>query len=419
MPHEHKEGAFRKPLITVASGRITYEPQAYRGVDVHLQSKEMTLALESEKWLIEINSHIRKEVLRDLDKAWQRYQKGLARKPRFKRYTDPMSFYQPKGTGRALWYFEGSRLHLMNGPALKSLGPIKAKADRPFNTEDDGAIYGTQTGLRIVREAHDEWYASVTYKKVVPDPEPLDLPWVGIDRGVIYPVVDSEGKLTENPDFYGRLEKKLHRLQKVISRKYEKWKALRQKNPTLPRKSQNIIKLEARVAKAHAEVARFRDWWLHQLANYYIQKYGVIVVEKLQVKNMTRSAKGTLEKPGKNVKSKSGLNRSILSVGWGKFVMILKYKAEENGNTIIEVDPKNSSRTCHSCGHTSKKNRVSRDLFCCTQCGLEDHADVNASKVILKRGLEQHLKGTQTKPEKKTLRKVYRRKKELTPTAAT
>ena len=112
----------------------------------------------------------------------------------------------------------------------------------------------------------------------------------------------------------------------------------------------------------------------------------MVVVEDLKVANMSKSAKGTAENPGKNVKSKSGLNRSILDQGWFEFVRQLEYKQLWSGGQLIKIDPKFTSQKCSKCGHTAKENRKSQSNFKCVSGGFESNADLNAASNILAAG---------------------------------
>ena len=107
----------------------------------------------------------------------------------------------------------------------------------------------------------------------------------------------------------------------------------------------------------------------------------VIAREDLAIGNMTRSAAGTIEKPGWNVAAKSGLDRSILDAGWRVFFEILTHKAESAGRTVIAVDPRNTSRTCSQCGHGEAGNR-DKEVFRCLSCDYLGHADTNAAANI-------------------------------------
>ena len=114
----------------------------------------------------------------------------------------------------------------------------------------------------------------------------------------------------------------------------------------------------------------------------------MIVVEDLMVKNMSASASGTIDEPGRNVRAKSGLNRSILDQGWFEFRRQLAYKTEWNGGIFLAVPPQHTSQTCPACGHVSKDNRVTQAKFACTQCGFEEHADLVGAINILSRGMQ-------------------------------
>lgn len=114
------------------------------------------------------------------------------------------------------------------------------------------------------------------------------------------------------------------------------------------------------------------------------KSHGAVVVEKLEVRNMVRSAAGTIEQPGRNVRAKSGLNRSILDQGWGQFAILLGYKLAERGGRLIEVPPHNTSRECAACGVVDAASRIGQ-RFHCVACGHEAHADINAAGNILRR----------------------------------
>jgi len=116
------------------------------------------------------------------------------------------------------------------------------------------------------------------------------------------------------------------------------------------------------------------------------QNHALVCIEDLQVKNMSSSASGTNENPGKMVRQKSGLNRSILDQGWGLFRSQLEYKLEWNGGMLLVVPPHNTSRTCPCCEHVSKDNRKSQAAFKCVDCHYTNHADVVGAMNILERG---------------------------------
>jgi putative transposase len=133
-----------------------------------------------------------------------------------------------------------------------------------------------------------------------------------------------------------------------------------------------IARLKAR------EVDRRKDW-AEKVSTDLARCFDVIRVENLKIKNMVRSARGTLEVPGKNVRAKAGLNRSIHAAGWGRLVTRLEQKAS---GRVEKINPAYTSQTCNACGHCAAESRESQAVFRCRACGQIDHADVNAAKNI-------------------------------------
>ena len=119
---------------------------------------------------------------------------------------------------------------------------------------------------------------------------------------------------------------------------------------------------------------------------------------------MVRSAKGTVETPGQNVKAKSGLNRSILDQGWSMFATMLRYKLAQRGGQLVEVEAAYTSQACAECGVIDRANRQDQATFSCVACGHEDNADVNAARNI------HQARSLAGEPPKRTLRRVGKRK---------
>jgi len=124
-----------------------------------------------------------------------------------------------------------------------------------------------------------------------------------------------------------------------------------------------------------------RDY-LHKVSNAISKNHAMIVIEDLQVSNMSKSAKGNSENPGRNVRAKSGLNRSILDQGWHKLRRQLEYKQFWCGGDIVAIPPQNTSRRCSACGHIAKENRTTQSKFLCVACGYTANADLNAAQNI-------------------------------------
>ncbi len=108
-----------------------------------------------------------------------------------------------------------------------------------------------------------------------------------------------------------------------------------------------------------------------------------MVVEKLNTKGMTSSAKGTKENPGKNVAQKKGLNKAILNTGWSGLKQKLGYKSAH----LLEANPQYTSQTCSRCGFIDAANRPIQAKFKCLACGHTDNADINAALNILTSGI--------------------------------
>jgi putative transposase len=112
----------------------------------------------------------------------------------------------------------------------------------------------------------------------------------------------------------------------------------------------------------------------------------VVVLEDLKIANMSKSSKGDMENPGRNVQAKSGLNKSILDQGWYEFRRQLEYKQLWRGGQVIAVNPRNTSRSCPLCNHTEKDNRKTQAVFVCVKCGFKENADYTAAINILAAG---------------------------------
>ena len=199
---------------------------------------------------------------------------------------------------------------------------------------------------------------------------------VGIDMGIAHTAITSTGQFLDMPELLSKGEaQRKRRLQRKLARQV---KGSNRRNQT-----------KLAIAKLSAKESDRRKDWIEKTTTELVRNYDLIALEDLKVKNMTRSAKGTIANPGKNVKAKSGLNQSILAQGWGTFRQRLTDKAD--GATtpveIVFVNPAYTSMRCSECGHTEQKNRKSQADFCCLACGYTDNADVNAAKNITAAGL--------------------------------
>ena len=195
---------------------------------------------------------------------------------------------------------------------------------------------------------------------------------VGIDMGIARFATLSDGTYHLPLNSFKKHEAALKKAQKALSRK-QKF-------------SRNWGKAKKRVSKIHERIANLRKDFLHKISTDVSKNHALVVLENLQVSNMSRSAHGSLENPGKNVAAKSGLNKSILDQGWYEFRRQLEYKLRWRGGFLVLIPPQNTSRRCSACGYTDKDNRRSQALFRCLSCGYEANADENAARNILRAG---------------------------------
>ena len=237
--------------------------------------------------------------------------------------------------------------------------------------------------VRILKEDtedHPKWYAYVFYE--VPVDQLKQPAWtgaIGVDRNAGQ-ATDSNNKVYAVPDD-PKLDAKIKRKQRKLSRK-QGWGS----NDKRP-KSNRGRRVGGQLKKLNRKKKRRRENAAHQHSRKMADKAHTVVIEDLNTKDMTRSAKGTVENPGTNVKAKSGLNREILKSNWGRQERMLDYKA----GLTFKVNAAYTSQTCSRCGNVDKANRRTQSLFLCTNaaCGHTANADHNAAINILERGLAQ------------------------------
>lgn len=194
---------------------------------------------------------------------------------------------------------------------------------------------------------------------------------IGLDMGIVDLAIGDGGQRIPNQCQAKRAARELRLRQRALAR--------------CKRGSAGRRKARAQVARVHAKIANTRSTYLHQQAADLVANYDLIAVEKLAIKNMSRSASGTTEKPGTNVAQKSGLNRAISDAAWGRFIQLIDYKAERAGVEVIKVNPKYTSQTCPCCGHVAAENRPTRDRFHCLKCAFDEDADIVGARNILAR----------------------------------
>ena len=214
---------------------------------------------------------------------------------------------------------------------------------------------------RVTRDRAGRWHVAFA---VIPEPVPApgNGQAVGIDRGVAVSAALSTGELLHAPGLTARERTRLRRMQRRLAR--------------ANRGSNRRGRVKHAIARLRARESDRRKDWAEKTSTDLARRFDVIRVEDLQIKNMTRSARGTRENPGRNVGQKAGLNRGILRSGWGLLVRRLEDKAP---GRVEKVRPAFTSQRCSACGHVDRDSRESQAVFRCTACGFACHADVNAA----------------------------------------
>ncbi|MGL6069694.1 RNA-guided endonuclease InsQ/TnpB family protein, partial [Craterilacuibacter sp.] len=215
------------------------------------------------------------------------------------------------------------------------------------------------------------WFVSIQTEREVAIPLPKG-GMVGIDVGIARFATLSDGSFIAPANSFKLHQARLRKAQQALSRKTQF--------------SNNWKKAKARVQQLHARIGNVRKDFLHQASTRISENQAIVCVEDLKVRNMSKSAAGSVEQPGRNVRAKSGLNKAILDQGWGEFRRQLDYKLAWKGGYLIAVPPHHTSQTCLACGHVSAENRQTQALFKCVDCGYENHADTVGAINILRAG---------------------------------
>lgn len=251
-------------------------------------------------------------------------------------------------------------------------------------------VEGTPKIASLTREA-DGWYVSVMAESVT-KALPTATAMGAADRGVTNFLATDTGRFVAPLDAHKASLYRLRRYQRAVARKIEAAKEAAgiAKDKPFPKGfkvpvSGRLKKAQVRVAKIHQKIRRQRADFLHKLSTQIAQSHAVFCIEALRVKNMSASAKGDAEKPGKKVKAKAGLNRSILDQGWATWATQLEYKMNWLGGRVIKVPAAYTSQQCAECGHIHPGNRKGEE-FKCLACCHTDHADINAAINILAAG---------------------------------
>ncbi|EGZ3978338.1 IS200/IS605 family element transposase accessory protein TnpB [Salmonella enterica subsp. enterica serovar Richmond] len=306
------------------------------------------------QWLKDAPSQPLQQSLKDLERAYKNFFQKRAAFPRFKK----------RGQNDAFRYPQGVKLDQENSRIfLPKPGWMRYRNSRQVT----GVVKNV-----TVSQSCGKWYISIQTESEVSDPVHPSVSMVGLDAGVAKLATLSDGTVFEPVNSFQKKQKKLARLQRQLSHKVKF--------------SNNWQRQKRKIQRLHSRIANIRRDYLHKVTTTISKNHAMIVIEDLKVSNMSKSAAGTVSQPGRNVRAKSGLNRSILDQGWYEMRRQLEYKQIWRGGQVLAVPPAYTSQRCVCCGHTAKENRPSQSEFECQACGYTANADVNGARNILAAG---------------------------------
>lgn len=309
-------------------------------------------------FLRECPAHLLQQKLRDLERAFKdAFDKKQPNKrlPRFKKRGQSDSFRFPAPAQVKLEH------HHVTFPKIGRMGFYRSRD-----------ILGDIKNYTVSRRGRN-WFVSIQVEiELVSDGVQKPNNAIGLDMGIKHFITSSEGDHIAPVNSFRKMSHKLAVAQRRQSRK--------------KRYSQNWRKSGNRISKIHQKITDMRRDFQHKLSTKISKNHAIIVVEALKIKNMSRSASGTRENPGKSISAKSGLNKSMLDQEWHEFKRQLEYKSYWRGGLVIEVPPQHTSQRCSDCRHIDARSRQTQEKFVCIKCYKEMNADINAAKNILAAG---------------------------------
>jgi putative transposase len=322
--------------------------------------------------LVQLGSHALQETVRRVDRAFKAFFRRIKAgekpgHPRFKSFKRFDSFTYPDPAGWKVLKHKKRSFKL----SIKNLGTLEMRGSPRVELDQ-----GEPRTLTVCRR-NGKWYATITVRHnltTLDRARAEEGKEVGLDAGCLALVATSGGDRIDNPKYLSRSLAELKKAQRALSRKR--------------RGSRNREKARQVVAGLHEKVANQRRDFHHKFSAKIAANYSLISIEDLNLRNMTRSVRGSVEEPGRNVKQKAGLNRSLMDAGIGQLYSMIAYKAEEAGVRLETVPSWGTSQRCSECGENVAK-ALSERTHICPHCGYVEDRDVNAARNILHLGQAQ------------------------------
>lgn len=314
--------------------------------------RQLTEARKAEAWLAAGSQMVQQQALRDYDRAIRSFFARTHRKPTWRKAGRNEGF-------RIVAVRPGRirRLNRKNGEIhVPKAGWIRFRWSRKVPS-------GVKS-YRVTLDRAGRWHVIFAVApEATADPRKGKI--VGVDRGVTVSVALSTGEMLSVPRMNPSQRRRLVHLQRQFTK--------------AKRGSVRRARTKGAVARLKIREVDTRKDWIEKVTTDLARRFDVIRVEDLKIRNMTRSARGTVAEPGRNVRQKAGLNREILASGWGVLVHRLEQKAP---GRVEKIKPHFTSQRCSCCGHVDAKSRESQARFVCTACGYSENADVNAARNI-------------------------------------
>lgn len=307
-------------------------------------------------WLKEAPYHCQQQALKNLDRSFKNFFEKRSDFPCFKKRSDRGSFRFPD-SGQIKLDQANSRVF------LPKLGWIRYRKSRN--------IEGKVCNATVTHQG-EKWFVSIQTERKIEKPIERPKAMLGIDMGIARFATMHDGTYIEPLNSFKKYRQRLAKYQRRMSRKIKF--------------SKNWHKARVKVRKVHTKIKDVRKDFIHKATTKISKNHALVCVEDLKIRSMSKSARGTAEKPGKNIKQKSTLNCCILDQGWGMFRSQLGYKLEWNGGMLLSVAPHYTSQECPLCNHTNEDNRKTQTKFRCVSCDYENHADVVGAINVLERG---------------------------------
>ena len=317
------------------------------------QCAQLTAARAEYEWLAAGSQTVQQQALRDFAQAMRNFFNDTHRLPTWRKAGTHEGFRQ---VGLKLHHIK--RLNRRYGQVwVPKVGWVRFRWTR--------TIPGTVKSYRVTLDRSGRWHIAFA---AIPDclPGPNDGSVVGVDRGVAVSVALSSGELLGIPGLRAGEIQRLRKLQQQLAR--------------AQRGSNRRARTKLAIARLRARETDRRHDWVEKTTTDLAHRFDTIRIEDLDVRAMTRSARGTRDCPGTNVAQKRGLNREISRQGWGVLVARLKHKAQ---GRLEFVPAAHTSQRCSHCGHVAPENRKSQAVFQCAACDAGPcNADVNAARNI-------------------------------------